>query len=656
MHARGGAQLREQRSLLITAAVTVACLVCSGCPHSNGPGGASFVSPSPLATRLQRWKLGRVTSVLVVVTATFLVIGALGWVVARQAVHLATELPRYQDEIVSKVERLRNAGTKLGANFTRLGKELDRVTEEPSSQPPVAPSPITPTTPEAAEAAEQLSGIETLSSTEVRGLPATAPFQAGVTPGNPLYTVAVPEPASPIEMLGPYVGLILGPLGTAALVLIFVIFMLLDRENLRDRVIWLVSGGQYIVSTRALDDAATRISRYMIAQTIVNGSYGLVVAVGLWLIGLTAGQGTSFPSFVLWGLLCAVLRFIPYVGPWLAITFPVSLSLAVYPGFTVFGLTVGLLILLELISNNVMEPWLYGTTTGISTVPLLVSAVFWTWLWGPVGLLLATPLTVCLAVVGRHVPQLKFIDVLLGDRPPLPPATSYYQRLLADDKEEAREILLKRSEDRPERIADDVLIPALLMTRRDRAADRLPAQSESAVLAAITDHVVSPDISFRDKNVGGQEVASCGIVTGCAAHHASEELVVEMLARMLEGPGDVRVEATCTRLLPSEVESVIDRTNATVVFIAVLPPGGLDQTRHLCRRFRKRFPDLWIVIGYWGRTRDFDTLLVRLRKAGASYVTTSMQQTVDQIRALLPTYAASSPAAASGASTEAAVQ
>ena len=602
---------------------------------------------APLATRLERWKLGRVASVLTVVAVAFLVMGALAWVVGRQVVQLATDLPRYEDEIVRKAGRLRGTGSGVGANIERLGKELDRATKEPSSQPAVAAPPATPATPVLSAAVEQVAGdpVRAVASEVVGGPPATAPSPAGTTQANPLFTVPLPAPVSPLKTLGTYVGLVLGPLGTAALVLVFVIFMLLAREDLRDRVIQLVSGGKYTVTTRALDDAATRISRYMVAQTIVNGSYGLVVAVGLWVIGLTAGHGTGFPSFVLWGLLCAILRFIPYVGPWLALSFPVALSLAVYPGFTVFGLTVGLLVVLELVSNNVMEPWLYGTSTGISTIALLVAAVFWTWLWGPVGLLLATPLTVCLAVVGRHVPQLKFLDVMLGDRPPLPPSASYYQRLLAGDGEEAREVLLQRSAEQPGRLADDVLIPALLMARRDRKQDSLSAEAEAGVFAATREHVALRDVAFGAAD-GGGAVAARAVVLGCPSHHASEELVIAMLARMLEGPGGARVEATSTRLLPSEVESAVERTQPAVVFITVLPPGGLDQARHLCRRLRKRFPNLWIVLGFWGRTRNFDALLVRLRKAGASYVTTSMHQTVNQIRALLPTDAAS-PAAAS---------
>jgi hypothetical protein len=163
---------------------------------------------------------------------------------------------------------------------------------------------------------------------------------------------------------------------------VFVIFMLVEREDLRDRMIRLVSGGNYMVTTRALNDAGRRISRYMLAQSVVNGAYGLVVAVGLWLIGLVVGRGTPFPSFVLWGLLCAVLRFIPYIGPWVASAFPVGLSLAVYPGFTAFTATACLFVLLEVVSNNVMEPWLYGASTGMSTMAVLASAVFWTWLWG----------------------------------------------------------------------------------------------------------------------------------------------------------------------------------------------------------------------------------------------------------------------------------
>jgi hypothetical protein len=374
----------------------------------------------------------------------------------------------------------------------------------------------------------------------------------------------------------------------------------------------------------------------MLAQVIVNGSYGLTVAIGLWIIGLTAGHGVTFPSFVLWGLICSVLRFVPYIGPWVAIVFPVTLSLAVYPGFTVFALTVGMLIIVELVSNNVLEPWLYGTSTGLSTVALIVAAVFWTWLWGPIGLLLSTPLTVCIVVLGKHVPQLKFLDVLLSDKPALPPGVSYYQRLLAGDREEAEEVARGAGKSGgTEQLPDEVFIPALLHARRDRAEDDLTAEKETDVFDA-TGEIVARLFPAPERAEGAAAAltTTAPLILGCPAHHRVEELVVRLLGALMT-PEQYRVEALSTRLLPAEVEATIERERPAVLFIAVMPPGGIVQARYLCRRLRKHFKDLPIVVGYWGRVRNFDSLLVKLRAAGASYVTTSLAQTKSQIEALV---------------------
>jgi predicted PurR-regulated permease PerM len=349
---------------------------------------------APAVRGLER-RLGRALSVVVVACA-FAVIGSLGWVVAEQVVDVADRMPQYQDEIVRKVRQVRGQGSALADKVARMGRAIEKASTD--TQPATAPA----------------------------GARLPRPPAPDGTVANPVYTVPLPSPRSPLSSLGQYLGLALGPLGTGALVIVFTIFMLVEREDLRDRMIRLVSGGHYMVTTRALDDAGRRITRYMIAQSIVNGTYGLAIALGLWLIGLVVGRGQAFPSFVLWGLLCAVLRFIPYIGPWVAAAFPVTLSLAVYPGFTVFTATACLFVLLEIVSNNLMEPWLYGASTGMSTVAVLVAAVFWTWLWGPVGLLLATPLTVCIVVVGKYVPRLRFLDVLLGDQPALPRHVTYY--------------------------------------------------------------------------------------------------------------------------------------------------------------------------------------------------------------------------------------
>jgi predicted PurR-regulated permease PerM len=578
---------------------------------------------APLVRGLERGRLRRIPAVLVVVAVAFGLIFLLGWVVGGQVVNVAENLPQYQDEIVKKVRQVRGGGSHLADRIGRMGREIEKATNGPTGSPAAA----------------------VLTSPTAPRVDHPAPPTGGVA--DPFFTVPLPPPGSPVRTLAEYLGLALGPLGTAALVIVFVVFMLLEREDLRDRMIRLVSGGHYMVTTRALNDAGKRISRYMLAQTIVNGTYGVVIAMGLWIIGLTLGRGTPFPNVLLWGLLCAVLRFIPFIGAWVAAAFPVALSLAIYPGFEVFAATACLFVLVELLSNNVMEPWLYGASTGMSTVAILASAVFWTWLWGPIGLLLATPLTVCIVVLGKHVPMFKSLDVLLGDQPALPRHVSYYQRLLAGDAEEAARVAKEHAREKgAEHVPDDVFIPALVLARRDRERAGLSGEDELFILQS-TRHVIdqltalAPASSPAPAAPAEGEARRAGgpappLIFGVPAHHRAEEVALDMLP-MLMRPLGCNVRGVSTRALAVEIEAEIERDKPAIVFIAVLPPGGLAQARYLCMRLRKRFDALPIVVGYFGRARDFDGLLVRLRSAGASYVTTSLRQSRGQMSALLST-------------------
>ena len=453
---------------------------------------------APLVTRLERWKLGRVPAVIAVVSTAAALVVLLGWVVTAQLLNLANRLPEYQDEMVRKVE---NFKTRFGGRggvtdkFAAAAQKVQEATTRPASQPTSGPT-SGPATSQASVIASPPArlvqpgedGMDAVAREFTRAAPPRGP-PVGTTQYNPLWVVAMPAPASPVRTLGSYLGLVLSPLGTAGLVLVFVIFILLQREDLRDRMIRLIGHQDLNVTTTALDDAAGRISRYMLAQAIVNGTYGFAVAIGLWLIGHFAGD-KSFPSFVLWGLLCAVLRFIPYVGPWVAAAFPITVSLAVYPGFQVFFWTAGMFVLIELLSNNFMEPYLYGASTGMSTIAVLVSAVFWTWLWGAVGLLLATPLTVVLVVIGKYVPQMQFLDILLGDEPVLDPPERVYQRLLAMDQEEATELAREYLKEMDlERVYDEVLNPALSLAEQDRHKGRLDERRQAFIRRAMRDMI-----------------------------------------------------------------------------------------------------------------------------------------------------------------------
>ena len=442
---------------------------------------------APLVTRLERWKLGRVPSVVIVVCLGIGLMLGIGWIVTRQMVRLLDDLPKYQKNIVTHVRDLRGGGGGMVQNLTdKVGGLANEITKpadtQPASNPTSAPAGRTPE-----------DWREVIAALRQPAVPKEV--VPGTSPERPVYTKPVEEPQSPAKAILANAGLVLGPAATAGLVIVVVLFMLLAREDLRDRMIRLVGKGQIHVTTTALNDAGERISRYLLAQAIVNGSYGFVVARLLWLIGRIFGRNDSgtyepFPSVIVWGMLCGVLRFVPYIGPWIAAAFPIALSFAVYPNYSPFIATVIMFVVIELWSNNVMEPWLYGSSTGMSAVAILVAAVFWTWLWGPIGLLLATPLTVCLVVIGKYVPQLQFLDVLLGDEPALEPHDRVYQRLLAMDQEEATELVEEYLEERPiEQVYDEVLMPALALAEQDGHRGRLDQERQAFVRRAMRDIV-----------------------------------------------------------------------------------------------------------------------------------------------------------------------
>lgn len=573
---------------------------------------------TPLVVLVQQRGLKRVYAVLVVVTLTFGVFGLIGWGVGAQLVGLADDLPHHKDQMKAKVARIRSSEggplSRLFHTFNEVGKTRG----------------------------DGKSGAD--------ATPEKQPI------------IARPEEPSAFQSLSSLAAAILEPVATAGLVLILVIFMLIKREDLRNRMIGVLGHGQLTGTTRVLVEAAQRLSRLLLTQLCINAGFGVVFGVAMLIIGV--------PYWFLWGFLMAVLRFVPYVGSWMAAGMPLVLSLAISPGWQQPILVLAVFLVLDLGTANILEPLLFGHSTGVSPVALLIAAVFWTWVWGPVGLVLSTPLTVCLVVLGMHVPRFKFLSLLLGDQPALPPHATYYQRLLAGDAREAADVARAHALAHGfERVPDEVFIPAVLLARRDRQRAGLTAEDEAFIFDTTkeildrleTEAVAASDPALRDgANADKSQPPACpALILGCPAHHRSEELALSMLAGVMKRSG-CNVEVVSTRTLPAEIESRIEQEHPALVFIAVLPPGGLVQASYLCRRLRKRFGELKTVVGYWGRVRDFDKLLVRLRVAGASYVTTSLLQSRSQILALLtpppPPAEAATGVAQSGAAFSPAIE
>src|SRR5688572_7586900 len=370
----------------------------------------------PLCDWLERMRLARIPAVLVTAILGFTMLGIVTWIAVVQMAHLAPKIPEYQSNIQAK---LSSVNEYAAAALNKITKSAPGVGE---------------------------NSLLSQQTAEPQG-----------TNERPFSVRVISSPLSPMQVFGGMFGSLLEALGTIGIVIVLVVFFLIRREDLRDRFIHLAGKGHVTVTTQMMEDAGARVSRYLSMLFLINVTFGMSVTFGLYLIGV--------PNAMLWGILAAVLRFIPFIGPWIAAAMPIGLSMAISTGWVAPLLTVGLFVVLELFSNNVMEPWLYGRNTGVSAVAVLVAAVFWMWLWGPVGLMLATPLTVCLLVIGKNVPQLSFLDILLGSEPVFEPKTRIYQRLLAGDQEEATELLEEYLKRQPlVEVYDTVLIPALAIT------------------------------------------------------------------------------------------------------------------------------------------------------------------------------------------------
>jgi predicted PurR-regulated permease PerM len=546
---------------------------------------------SPVAAALERKGMGRLPSIFLIVVLAFSLITSVGFVVFREFTNLANELPKYTGNIRQKIADVRGAGK--GGALENVQRTIEEVKEEIQKK-------------------EQ-------------------PVKQQETP-RPV--VLEPKESSrfwPIPLIS---SAMLEPLAAAGFVIVLVIFMLIQREDLRNRLIHFFGDGRLTVITRAMEEAGQRISRYLLMQTIINCSFGLSVGLTLFLIGV--------PYSVLWGFFAAVLRFIPYVGPLMAVVMPSALSLAVFEGWLWPLLVIGVFAALELTCNLVLEPLLYSESAGVTGVGLLIAIAFWTWIWGPVGLILATPLTVCVVVLGKYVPGMDFISVLIGDQPALESHVTYYQRLIAMDQAEATEIVEEYLETHPEdELFDKVLIPALHYVRRDRELGRLTEDSEQFFLRATREIVEDlenfkpttdlPETSDSAHVATSEDYPTLShakiIIVGCPAQDEVDGVALLMFRRLLDR-NKYDVDVISSAMLTAEVVARIGASGSPVVCIAAVPPGGLAQTRYLCKRIRMRFPNLKIIVGRWGTGSEEDNTILL---AGADKLGTTMVESRQQI-------------------------
>ena len=567
----------------------------------------SFVL-APLVGLLQRVRVPRGLAVVSVVIIAFAFIFAMGSLLATQLAQLAGDLPRYQSTISEKIQTFRETTASRGTLERASGmlKDLSKELDKPK------------------EAATALGAGASPKAAPLKPVPVE---------------VRQPDPGA-LESLRSLISPLLHPLATTGIIVIFVIFILLQREDLRNRLIRLAGSHDLQRTTAALDDAASRLSRLFLIQLLLNGSFGVVIGTGLWLIGV--------PSAILWGILAAVLRFVPYIGAAIAAAFPLTLAVAVDPTWSMLLWTVALFLVVEPVVGHVIEPMVYGHSTGLSPVAVVASATFWTALWGPIGLVLATPLTVCLVVLGRHVERLEFLDVMFGDRPALSPPEIFYQRMLAGDpteaSEKAEEFLKERS---LSSYYDEVALKGLQLAQADAERGALDPERLIKIRDAVSEF--ANNISEQDDRLPPKITPTNDVEATSAVETVAEDAPYENLPVLRkedlpsEWQGEHPVLCVAGRSLIDEAAAImlgqlstahglsarvegaealstanifrLETAGVAIVCLVYMDESGPAHMRYSVRRLRRKLPKATIILGCW--VKDMDPAALESLREGA---------------------------------------
>jgi predicted PurR-regulated permease PerM len=572
---------------------------------------------APLVNLLQKAHLGRTGPVIVVVLLIAGLLVGLGWLVFNQAISLATQIPNYKTTISRKIEAFRgvreNGIGKAEATVTELGKELSSTIETPS--------------PDETNDQSQKSKHTLLPGGSI---------------AHPV-PVEVVQQNSPIASVRTLLGPFLGPLATLAIVMVFTAFILLRSEDLRDRLFALAGLSRFHVTTQAFDEATQRVGRYLFFQFLMNLGYGTLFGVALYFIGI--------PNAFLWGVLAALLRFVPYLGTMVGAAMPILLALAVFDGWAKPLMAFGAFVVIEGLTSYVVEPLVYAAQTGVSSLAILVAAIFWAALWGPVGLLLSTPLTVCIVVIGRYIPQWEFLSVLLGDQRVLGTEVQLYQRLRRMDAEGARQVIegfLK--EGSIEKLYDSVITPVLIFIEKDRADVGLGEAREQFVFQTLKETI--EELTLRpepgrqpreiDKEANIEALSSVSAtkntdVTDCAitcmpARDEGDEILGMMLAHLATRAGyNAQVVA------PASFEDMMEEAagqHCELIYVSALPPYGVYNMRRLYKQLHVRFPKSRIGIGLWGFTGDIEVMRTRLGIVEADMIVSTLSEATSQVPSL----------------------
>ncbi len=518
---------------------------------------------APAISRLEARRLPRVLAVAITGILTFTITCGVGYVVARQLLNIARDLPAYQLQIQRKIAAVHSpAAQSLEKAFTVVEGISENLATTAST---TAPNPQ--------QALAQIQPVRVID-------PSRTQLQSAA------------------ELLMSF----LRPIGTFGVVIVFTIYLLMKREELRHRILLLAGMGRISVMTQALQDAATRISQYLLMQAAVNAAYGTLFGFGLFLIGI--------PYATLWAVLAAILRIVPYVGTATCVVLPLVVAVAISSSWATPLMVIGLFLVLELTCANFVEPWLYSTRTGISSLALLAMAIFWTLLWGWPGLILSTPLTVCMVVLGRYVPQMSFLHSLLGTDAELSTEALFYERLLAMDQQEARAVANRFLESNSlVELYDSVIIPSLALVEQDRHQGNLDDVRCNFFFLAIGELIAE----LTDYNSGVPENEAPPAphfkthdfaVVCISASDQADELTTQMLVQLME-----RAEHPTLLLQASVSHEILDslaNEPNTVIFISALPPFAFAQARNICQRVRAHLPSNRIVIGLWNPAEDLD--------------------------------------------------
>ncbi|WP_038166798.1 AI-2E family transporter [Verrucomicrobium sp. BvORR106] len=590
---------------------------------------------NPLVKLLCRCRLPRTLSVVIVTMLVFTLMGCVFWMVGKELHHLANALPNYRHNIQERVSAVRNASE--GGTIARLRSMVADISTSALDVSAGRQKAVSPSAPASTTPADQ-------------------------PPSPPDKTTPAPQPAPPpveggmaSKILNGSLAFLANGLGVAAVVIVFVIFMLLRQEDISHRIVGLAGFSRLTTTSRAMDEIGGRISRYLLMLATVNSLYGVMLAIGLAFIGL--------PYVLLWGVLAALFRFIPYIGPWIVAVLPIGLSLAVFDGWTQPLMVAGLIIGLELLTNMVLEPLLYGHSVGVSDFALLVAITFWTWLWGGLGLVLATPLTVCIVVICKYIPSLAWVDVLMGEKQPPQAHLMAFRRLVAGDEDAFQSTIQESFEKNGvEATLDQVVLPALVLTRREAMLGKLDEEEQKEVIETIqatsqylrecqaeamdeareTEAAAAAEAEEKEKKENEENLENSDAVTPVAEVSTADEPVpppIPVFARALHGQVDALALEMLEILLPPQIElqvSADDRligelvenlneSRPALMIISAMRPGSIMAAETLCRRLHHKIPGLKLLVCRWGLPGQQSTAK-SLKDAGATWVATTLEE------------------------------